>query len=181
MQLTRAADYAVRVMVHLASQPEGCVVSKAVLARSAEAPESFLAKILQSLSRAGLIQTRRGVEGGFVLLPRGAQASLLDVVEAINGPVALNVCLAQQSGCSRSTHCAAHTVWVEAQAAMVAVLRSARIADLVSHDTLLSITEKKTASSSNTASTNEKARQKPSPGHSRRGSTNSAPRRADKN
>ena len=93
MQLTRAADYAVRVMIHLASQPEGSVVSKTVLAKAAEAPESFLSKILQTLARAGLIQARRGVVGGFLLLPRGAQASLLDVVESIDGPIALNVCL----------------------------------------------------------------------------------------
>ena len=74
MQLTRAADYAVRVMIHLASQPEGAVVSKTVLAKASEAPESFLSKILQTLARAGLIQARRGVEGGFLLLPRGAQS-----------------------------------------------------------------------------------------------------------
>jgi Rrf2 family protein len=131
MQLTRAADYAVRVMIHLASQPRDTVVPKAQLARAAEAPESFLAKILQSLTRAGLIQTRRGVEGGFALLPRGAQASLLDVIEAIDGPVALNLCLVPGHGCQRQSHCAAHLVWARAQSAMVQVLHQALIADLV--------------------------------------------------
>ena len=117
MQLTRAADYAVRVMIHLASQPDATVVSKSLLAKAAEAPESFLSKILQSLARAGLVQARRGVEGGFSLLPSGAQASLLDVVEAIDGPIALNACLA--SYCHRATGCPAHRVWLEAQAAML--------------------------------------------------------------
>ncbi len=93
MQLTRAADYAVRVMIHLAAQPEGTVVSKALLAKAAEAPESFLSKILQSLARGGLIQARRGTVGGFSLLPLGAEASLLGVVEAIDGPIALNLCV----------------------------------------------------------------------------------------
>lgn len=131
MQLTRAADYAVRVMIHLASQPEGAVVSRKILANAAEAPDSFLSKILQSLSRSGLIQTRRGVVGGFSLLPRGEQASMLDVVECIDGPIALNVCVTSGISCNRQGHCAAHEVWVRAQDAMLSVLRGAKIADMI--------------------------------------------------
>jgi Rrf2 family protein len=129
MQLTRAADYAVRVMIHLASLPEGAVVSRTVLAKASEAPESFLSKILQTLARAGLIQARRGVVGGFSLLPRGAQASLLDVVESIDGPIALNVCL-NAGSCNREAECAAHQVWQRAQSAMLSVLREAKIAEM---------------------------------------------------
>jgi Rrf2 family protein len=129
MQLTRAADYAVRVMIHLASQPEGAVVSKTLLAKASEAPESFLSKILQTLARSGLIQARRGVVGGFSLLPMGVQASLLDVVESIDGPIALNVCLNSNS-CNRAADCAAHQVWLRAQTAMLEVLREAKIAEM---------------------------------------------------
>jgi Rrf2 family protein len=131
MQLTRAADYAVRVMIHLATQPEGAVVSRTFLARAAEAPESFLSKILQALARAGLIQARRGVSGGFSLLSRGAEASLLDVVECIDGPVALNVCVTSGASCHRQPECAAHQVWLRAQSAMLSVLREAKIAEMV--------------------------------------------------
>jgi Rrf2 family protein len=129
MQITRAADYAVRVMIHLASQPEGAVVSKSMLAKASESPESFLSKILQTLARAGLIQARRGVVGGFSLLARGAQATLLDVVESIDGPIALNVCL-NSGECRREAECAAHEVWVRAQSAMLSVLREAKIAEM---------------------------------------------------
>jgi Rrf2 family protein len=130
MQLTRAADYAVRVMTYLASEPEGTVVSKTVLAREADAPDSFVSKILQSLARAGLVEGRRGVEGGFVLLERGAQASLLEVVESIDGPIALNACLGAEGSCNRSRSCAAHAVWRQAQEAMLTVLREAKIAEM---------------------------------------------------
>jgi Rrf2 family protein len=129
MQLTRAADYAVRVMIHLASQPEGTVVSKTMLAKASEAPESFLSKILQTLARAGLIQARRGVVGGFLLVDRGAEASLLDVVESIDGPIALNICI-HAGSCNREAGCTAHEVWARAQAAMLSVLREAKIAEL---------------------------------------------------
>src|SRR6266508_1797308 len=131
MQLTRAADYAVRVVTHLASQPAGKVVSKSVLAKASDAPESFLAKILQALTRAGLIEARRGVEGGFLLLERGAQASLLDVIESIDGPISLNVCLNAEVSCHRASGCAAQQVWRRAQEAMLAVLREAKIAQMV--------------------------------------------------
>ena len=131
MQLTRAADYAVRVVTHLAGVPEGTVVPKSILAKVSDAPESFLAKILQALTHAGLIEARRGAEGGFLLLERGAQASLLDVVESIDGPIALNVCLNAELSCHRASGCAAHQVWRRAQEAMLAVLREAKIAQMV--------------------------------------------------
>jgi len=131
MQLTRAADYAVRVMIHLASQPDGTVISKNLLAKAAEAPESFLSKILQALARGGLIRARRGVEGGFSLLPLGARASLLDVVESIDGPIALNLCLTSNDSCHRHSECAVHEVWRQAQSAMLSVLREAKIAEMV--------------------------------------------------
>jgi Rrf2 family protein len=130
MQLTRAADYAVRVMTYLASEPAGTVVSKTVLAKASDAPDSFVSKILQSLARAGLIEARRGVEGGFLMLERGAKASLLDVIESIDGPISLNVCLSAEGNCVRSRSCAAHAVWRQAQEAMLTVLRQAKIADL---------------------------------------------------
>lgn len=141
MQLTRAADYAVRVMLHLAGQPEGAVISKTVLANAADAPESFASKILQTLARAGLIEARRGVAGGFTLLPPGRRASLLDVVECIDGPIALNVCLSSGQSCERQPECAAHRVWLQAQSAMLAVLGEAKLAEMVParrvHRTLL--------------------------------------------
>ena len=71
MQLTRAADYAVRVMIRLATQPAKERVSLPELAEATDAPESFLSKVLQALSRAGLISSRRGQSGGFEISPRG--------------------------------------------------------------------------------------------------------------
>jgi Rrf2 family protein len=130
-------------MIHLASQPEGSVVSKSLLAKATEAPESFLSKILQTLSRAGLIQARRGVVGGFSLPARGEQASLLDVVECMDGPIALNVCVTSGASCHRHVQCPAHQVWLKAQTAMLSVLREAKIADMIpapaSHRFLLKV------------------------------------------
>src|SRR3974377_1545064 len=93
MQLTRAADYAVRVMVQLAASPTEKRVLLPELAAATDAPESFLSKVLQALSRAGLIDSKRGHTGGFLISNRGRGASMLDVIEAIDGPISLNLCL----------------------------------------------------------------------------------------
>lgn len=132
MQLTRAADYGVRVMIHLAGLQMETRVSLPALAEAADAPESFLSKVLQALARAGLISSRRGQSGGFQISPRGRAASMLEVIEAIDGPIYLNVCVVSGRSCHRKAHCPAHPVWEQAQTAMLDVLSGALIADLAS-------------------------------------------------
>ncbi len=122
MQLTRAADYAVRVMIHLAALPEHERVSLPALALASEAPASFLSKVLQILAHAELIESRRGTSGGFVICEKGRKATLRTVIEAIEGPICLNTCLTTGRSCPRKGWCPAHPVWREAQAAMVTVL-----------------------------------------------------------
>ena len=130
MQLTRAADYAVRVMIQLAAPtPDGCV-SLPRLAKATGAPESFLSKVLQALAHARLISSRRGQAGGFRISPRGRAASMLEVIEAIDGAICLNVCMVSGRSCPRKARCSAHPVWVEAQQAMLSVLSSATVAGM---------------------------------------------------
>lgn len=130
MQLTRAADYAVRVMIHLASLPPGTRLPLNTLAVAVNVPESFLSKVLQSLTRAGLLSSRRGTDGGFTLAADAATASLLEVIQAIDGPLQLNVCVSHDNGCVRSGSCPAHDVWIRAQQALSSVLGEARVGDL---------------------------------------------------
>jgi Rrf2 family protein len=130
MQLTRAADYGVRVMVHLASMPPDERALLPELAQAADAPESFLSKVLQALTHAALISSRRGKAGGFAILPQGRAASMLQVIEAIDGPICLNLCLSPNRGCERSSSCPAHPVWGRAQLAMVNVLKQVSVAEL---------------------------------------------------
>ena len=130
MQLTRASDYAVRVMIHLATLPDKERALLPALADATGAPGSFLSKVLQALTRAELITSRRGKRGGFEILARGRQASIRNVIEAIDGPVHLNICVVSEKSCNRKSWCPAHPIWLQAQAAMLEVLDAARIADL---------------------------------------------------
>jgi len=130
MQLTRAADYAVRVMIHLATLTPGTRVNRDRLAAASDVPTHFLSKVLQVLVRARLIVTHRGPSGGFNLAIPADEISVLRVVEAVEGPIALNVCATNGPGCSRQGWCPAHFVWLEAQAALTQVLRNVSIAML---------------------------------------------------
>jgi Rrf2 family protein len=100
------------------------------LARATGAPESFLSKVLQALCRAGFIASRRGQAGGFEILPPGRLASLRAVIEAIDGPIRLNVCMLSGASCNRKPYCPAHSVWDRAQKAMLEELDKASVADM---------------------------------------------------
>jgi len=130
MQITRASDYAVRVMIHLASLPPGLKVRQAELSQATDVSGHFLSKVLQQLVRSRFIRSQRGSGGGYVLAISANSVSLLDVVEAMEGPVRLNQCVEEGPSCERKLWCPAHQVWVQAQAAVVNVLRGASMASL---------------------------------------------------
>ena len=89
---TRQADYAIRAILFL-SEKEGNGRSPTnVIAREKHIPPSFLAKIISQLSVAGLVQTSRGARGGVTLARPSNQINLLEVIEAIDGPIQINEC-----------------------------------------------------------------------------------------
>jgi Rrf2 family protein len=130
MQLTRAADYAVRVMIHMAGLPVGTTVRLRSIATAVAVPESFLAKVLQILAHAGMVSSRRGPDGGFSLPAESLQLTMLDVVAAVDGPVQLNNCLGENGSCDRKDWCPAHTVWAEAQIELLKALSRNSLAEL---------------------------------------------------
>lgn len=130
MQITRASDYAVRVMIHLAGLPPSSTVRQSELSKATEVSGHFLSKVLQQLVRARLIRSQRGSGGGYALAAAAKSVTLLDVIEAMEGPVRLNQCLDEGPSCRRKSWCPAHRVWAEAQGAIVKVLGAASMASL---------------------------------------------------
>lgn len=130
MQITRATDYAVRAMVHLALTPVSMRIPGPALAHAIDAPESFVSKVLQQLVQMGLVTSFRGAHGGFQLARGAEEISLLQVVEAVEGPTQINLCVPAGPNCDRKAWCGVHPVWVEAQTALTSVLSKASIAEL---------------------------------------------------
>lgn len=123
LRLTRAADYAVRAMMHIGSLPEDSVALKDDIAEAEHIPPSFMAKILRQLVKSGLLHSARGVNGGFGLAREAAKINLLDIVEGIEGPIQLNDCSPDPEHCTLSHDCPVSTVWFEVQNQMTALLR----------------------------------------------------------
>ena len=132
MQITRQADYALRAMLYLAKQNERAPTSR--IAKEQQIPSSFLAKIISQLSIAGLILTSRGAGGGVSLARKPEEISLLDVVEAIDGPITLNECTRDPSICSFGESCPIHEVWCETQMEMVSRLQQATFDKLIERE-----------------------------------------------
>ncbi|MGB9586371.1 MAG: RrF2 family transcriptional regulator, partial [Anaerolineales bacterium] len=87
-------------------------------------PPSFLAKIVSQLSVAGLLNTSRGARGGVSLARSPEEITLLDVIEAIDGPILLNECVEEMGACVFSEDCPVRPIWVDAQIELVNKLRS---------------------------------------------------------
>jgi len=138
MQITRAADYSVRVLIHLATLPDGLRVTAPEIARGIGAPQSFVSKVLQQLVQRGMVTSHRGAGGGFQLEVQPETVSLLDVVEAVEGPLQINLCLPGEATCDRKSWCGAHPIWSEAQDALKKVLSSASIAAMA-RDSLVNL------------------------------------------
>jgi Rrf2 family protein len=123
MQITRQADYAVRAVLYLSQLGEDQRAATSQIATDQQIPPSFLAKIVSQLSVAGLLQTSRGARGGVSLARNPQQISLLEVVEAIDGPILLNECVAN-GACNFGEDCPMKPIWCDAQAELVDRLRS---------------------------------------------------------
>jgi Rrf2 family protein len=126
MQITRQADYAIRAVRYLAKQGANQRSATSTVAKEMQIPPSFLAKIISQLSIAGLLHTSRGARGGVTLAREPKEISLLDVVEAIDGPILLNECVGDPAGCVFEGECPLHPIWADAQQQLVKSLRESR-------------------------------------------------------
>lgn len=131
MQITRQADYALRAMLFLSRRDPNIRAATSEIARTEKIPPSFLAKIISQLSIAGLIQTSRGARGGVSLAKHPEDITLLDVVEAIDGPIALNECIVHNDSCPFGTECPLRPLWCEAQNELTDKLRSTNFAQFM--------------------------------------------------
>lgn len=131
MQITRQADYAVRAVLHLAKLGNTERAATSSIAEEQHIPPSFLAKIISQLSIAGLLHTSRGARGGVTLGREPKDITLLEVIEAIDGPIQLNECVGEEGLCTFDGECPLRPVWCDAQDELVARLKGTNFAQLM--------------------------------------------------
>ncbi len=114
MQLSRKADYALRAVTHFASLPKGKLASIGTVAEAQQIPREFLAKILKDLTWAGILVSYQGVTGGYRLARAPKDISFLNVIEAMEGPISLNLCTQEnRCECERMNTCKMRDFWVK--------------------------------------------------------------------
>lgn len=110
MRLNQATDYAFRAVLYLSRQPRGQVVEARLIAEEEKIPMRFLLKIFRLLTRAGIVESYRGINGGYSLARAPQEITMRDVIEAIEGPIQINRCLISPEECNKkfSSKCPIH-------------------------------------------------------------------------
>lgn len=129
--LSKTGLHAVRAMVALARLPEGAYAGAARIARDIEAPQNYLGKLLKMLAQEGLVESQKGLGGGFRLVRDPRKISLLDVVEPIEHVSRWAGCILGNSECSEEAPCAIHHRWKAVRNDYLQMLRQTSIAELV--------------------------------------------------
>jgi len=128
VRMSEAAALAIHTAVHLASN-DGRPVSTREVAEEIHASEAHLSKVLQRLTKCGLVRSIRGPKGGFVLNKPGENLALIQVYEAIEGPLESSACLFDREVCSRKK-CVMGDLLVKVNRELRAYLSGTRVADL---------------------------------------------------
>ena len=120
MRLNQATDYAMRAVLYLSGLPYGQVVEARLIAEDEHIPIRFLLKILRLLTRGGIVDSHRGVNGGYSLARPPSEITMLHVVEAVEGPIIVNRCLYSPDECNKlySSKCPVHKALFGLQKAM---------------------------------------------------------------
>lgn len=113
MKITREADYALRIVAMLAK--ENRQIEAKQIAEKNEIPYRFTLKILRKIVQAGIIRSYRGVNGGYVLNKAPSDITFKDIIETIDGEMAINYCIGDSDVCSRSGECAVQKKMLEVQ------------------------------------------------------------------
>ena len=127
---SKTCEYAIRAMIFIAKKSKaGGKVGIKEIAKAIDAPEHFIAKILQDLSRKGLVQSLKGPTGGFYLEERLSQCSLADIVKAIDGDKLFTGCGLGLKNCSEVRPCPIHNEFKKVREDIYNMLEDARIGE----------------------------------------------------
>jgi Rrf2 family protein len=130
LKLTKKADYALMAMKHLAERSTGASRSAKDVADAYGIPPEALAKILQRLAKAGLLQSQHGTNGGYTLARPAHTISAFEVIKAIDGPLFITSCVTVRGECDQSDRCNIREPLRKVNESIEAVLKSIKISHM---------------------------------------------------
>ncbi|HEY1271496.1 MAG TPA: Rrf2 family transcriptional regulator [Terriglobales bacterium] len=130
LKLTKKADYALMAMKHLAEQAHAGSCSAKDVAEAYGIPHEALAKILQRLAKAGLLQSQHGIKGGYSLAREARLISAFEVIQAIEGPLFITSCVTVRGTCDQSDRCTVREPLRKVSNSLEEVLKRITIAEM---------------------------------------------------
>jgi Rrf2 family protein len=134
LKLTKKADYGLMALKYLAEHPETPALSAKDVADAYGIPAQLLAKILQQLTKSGLLKSHAGMNGGYALARDARQISAYEVIHAIDGPFFITSCTKGSKGCDLTPSCTIKEPLARVNETIAGVLRSISIQDLAEHE-----------------------------------------------
>jgi Rrf2 family protein len=129
--ITKTGLHAVRAMAALARLPAGAFAGAGRVAQEIDAPPNYLSKLLKTLAREGLVESQKGLGGGFRLAKEPRRITLFDVVDVFEHLNRWSGCILGRRECSDLRACVVHDKWKKARTAYLQLLQTTTIADLV--------------------------------------------------
>lgn len=130
MQLSMTGEYALRAMLFICSKPFGSAFQISEIAEKNDIPDNFLRKIIPLLKKASILNSQRGNGGGISLMKKADLITPLEIIEAVEGPIALNKCLIHSKFCSRDNYCSFHVLWSDVQQQLKEMLAGRNLQEL---------------------------------------------------
>src|SRR5580704_15605487 len=130
LRLSKKADYALLAMRHLAGQSGRGTVSARELAEAYDIPLELLAKVLQKLVRARLLESHQGIRGGYGLARPAAGVSVAEVIQAIDGPLTVTACSEEDHSCDQYSKCGIRDPLWRIKDRIVSALAATSVAEL---------------------------------------------------
>lgn len=129
MRITQECDYAIRIMVALAGLENGKILDASAISSEQNIPSRFAVKILRKLVLSKLVSSKKGANGGYMLGRSASQITLLNIVETIDGPIAVNRCVGSDSSCNTAA-CSVHKIMLDINSHITEKLQSITLKDL---------------------------------------------------
>lgn len=130
MLIPMKVDYGVRMLVYLALRPEGTFSSTAEISSARHVPEPYLLHICSELQKAGVIESRRGPQGGHRLAKPADRITVTDIVKSLDYSLAPLTCVDDAEDCQLSGGCAQRDMWGEVETLLLTHLDSITVSDL---------------------------------------------------
>ena len=144
MKINKLTDYSIVIMTNMVIKNEKAMYTAKELSEITEIPLPTVTRILKMLSNKELLESQRGAQGGYLLTRSSNDISVAEVIEAMEGPIALTECASEACGCSFEPNCAVGKPWQKINKAVNSVLQNINIAEMSIRDesqSLLQLTD----------------------------------------